>query len=131
MSILVGYDGSNVSKAAIKLALEHAALNQTTVDIISVMQQSPTFKYDDIHHLERELEESIRELVKDNKTKYKTHLIVTAHSAGETLVEFAEQHQCREMIIGVRKRSKVGKLVFGSTAQYVILNAHCPVVTIK
>jgi nucleotide-binding universal stress UspA family protein len=31
----------------------------------------------------------------------------------------------------VRMRSKVGKLLMGSTAQHVILNAPCPVVTRK
>ena len=36
-----------------------------------------------------------------------------------------------EIIVGIVQKSKVGKLLFGSTAQYVILNASCPVVTVK
>jgi nucleotide-binding universal stress UspA family protein len=46
-------------------------------------------------------------------------------------VQFAEDNQINEIIVGVRRRSKVGKLLMGSTAQHVILNAHCPVVSIK
>jgi len=34
------------------------------------------------------------------------------------------------IIIGVRQRSKLGKLITGSTAQYAILKANCPVLTI-
>jgi len=37
----------------------------------------------------------------------------------------------RIKVVGVRRRSKVGKLLIGSTAQHVILNAPCPVVSIK
>jgi nucleotide-binding universal stress UspA family protein len=35
------------------------------------------------------------------------------------------------IIIGVKRRSKVGKLLFGSNAQYVIIKADCPVTTVK
>jgi nucleotide-binding universal stress UspA family protein len=51
--------------------------------------------------------------------------------AGEDLVQLAEENNVEEIVIGVRRRSKVGKLLFGSTAQYVILNAKCPVVSVK
>ena len=33
--------------------------------------------------------------------------------------------------MGVRRRTQVGKLLFGSTAAFVILNAPCPVITIR
>jgi nucleotide-binding universal stress UspA family protein len=46
-------------------------------------------------------------------------------------VAFAEENKVDEIIIGVRSRSKVGKLLFGSTSQVVILQANCPVVTVK
>ncbi|MGW8186758.1 MAG: universal stress protein, partial [Desulfobacterales bacterium] len=57
--------------------------------------------------------------------------LVRGLSPGEDLVQFAKENRIDEIIIGVRRRSKVGKLVFGSTAQFVILNAPCPVVSVK
>jgi nucleotide-binding universal stress UspA family protein len=57
--------------------------------------------------------------------------LIRGLSAGEDLVEFAKEQKADQIFIGVKRRSKMEKLVFGSTAQYVILNAHCPVVTVK
>jgi nucleotide-binding universal stress UspA family protein len=131
MGILVGYDGSNVAKAAIKLAVQHAETFGTEIDVVSVVAQSHDLGYDEIRRSERDFEEEIRTLIGTSSIPYQTHLIVTNQSAGEVLVEFAERHQSREIVIGVRRRSKVGKLVFGSTAQFVILQAECPVVSIR
>ena len=52
-------------------------------------------------------------------------------SPGEDLVNFAKENEVDEIIVGVKRRSKVGKLILGSTAQYVILEASCPVVSVK
>ena len=60
-----------------------------------------------------------------------THLLVRGLLPGEDLVEFANEHNIDEIIVGVNRRSKVGKLLLGSTAQYVILQSQCPVVTVK
>jgi nucleotide-binding universal stress UspA family protein len=60
-----------------------------------------------------------------------THLLIRGLSAGEDLIEFANENKIDQIIVGVKRRSKVGKLLMGSTAQYVILQAQCPVVTVK
>ena len=65
----------------------------------------------------------------ENVLPYKTHLLISGLESGEEIVQFAEDKQINEIIVGVRRRSKVGKLLMGSTAQHVILNAPCSVVT--
>jgi len=60
-----------------------------------------------------------------------SHLLIRGLSAAEDLIHFAEEQKVDEIIIGIKRRSKVEKIVFGSTAQYVILKALCPVVTVK
>ena len=52
-------------------------------------------------------------------------------SPGEDLIEFANENKIDQIVVGVKRRSKVGKLLMGSTAQYVILQAECPVITVK
>lgn len=47
------------------------------------------------------------------------------------IVQYAKENEVDEIVVGVKRRSKVGKLVFGSNAQYVIIEAPCPVLTVK
>ena len=50
---------------------------------------------------------------------------------GEDILKIAEEKQAEEIVIGIQRKSKVGKLLFGSTAQFIIMNAPCPVVTVR
>lgn len=49
----------------------------------------------------------------------------------EELTSFAEAHDVAYLVIGGRKRSPIGKLVFGSTAQSILLNYERPIVSVK
>jgi nucleotide-binding universal stress UspA family protein len=130
MTILVGYDGSNVSKEAVSLAERHAAQFKTEVIIAHSMPGGPEIPRKDFEIAENNLEFEKNRLL-DKKIECESVLSVRGLEAGEDLVLLAEENKVQEIIIGVRRRSKVGKLLFGSTAQYVILNAPCPVVSVK
>lgn len=55
---------------------------------------------------------------------------VVADVADE-LLRIAEEERVRLIVLGMRRRTPVGKLLMGSVAQRVILGALCPVLTVK
>jgi nucleotide-binding universal stress UspA family protein len=131
MKILVGYDGSNAAKEALGLAIRHAEVFNAKIVVEKTLAQNYALTYEDVEKAESSLKSIAYELLGTSASPHETYVIISKKSAGEQLVEFAGRNDVDEIIIGVRRRSKVGKFVFGSTAQYVILNAPCPVVTIK
>ena len=130
MRILVGYDGSKVADDVIKLAHKHAKAFEAEVHIMTSLEQSAGLKKEEIDKAESKLEKLATSL-KADEIACEIQAAVSYQSPGEDLVQFAIEKGVDEIIIGVRRRSKVGKLVFGSTAQYVILEAPCPVVAVK
>jgi nucleotide-binding universal stress UspA family protein len=130
MRFLVGYDGSSSAKEALKLARKHAIAFKAAVDVVTSMQKGTEEQQKDIEDAERGLEWA-RSMFTDKNVECKTHLLIRGMSPGEDLVEFAKESQADAIFVGVKRRSKVGKLLMGSTAQFVILQAACPVVSVK
>jgi nucleotide-binding universal stress UspA family protein len=130
MKILVGYDDSNVAKEALALAKKHAKTFAASVDIVTSMTKGTESEREDIEKAERGLEYAKGLFIEEN-ISCNIHLLIRGLSPGEDIVEFAKENNVDEIVVGVKRRSKVGKLLMGSTAQYVILKAHCPVVSVK
>jgi nucleotide-binding universal stress UspA family protein len=131
MKILVCYDGSNVAQDAIKLARHHAEVFVANLIVVKALPQSHELGYEEIQREEQSLLGIAKKILDTSDIAYETQVIVTNLTPGEEIVDYAKRNEIDEIVIGIRKRSRVGKLVFGSTAQYVIINAHCPVVSIK
>ena len=130
MKILLGYGGSRVSENVLDLAHKHAKAFKANIYIMTSMKQGPELKKEVIDKAESKLEK-IKMSFKADDIPCESQASVSFQSPGEDLVEFAKNNDIDEIIIGVRKKSKVGKLVFGSTAQHVILEAPCPVLAVK
>ena len=130
MKIVVGYDRSNAAKEALEVAMKHAKAFSAEVHVLTSLARSHEMEREEIQKAEHELE-NVKTHFKENGISCTTHAIVSSLSPGEDLVEFAAENDADEIVIGVRRRSKVGKMLFGSNAQYVILPAECPVVAVK
>ena len=128
--IVVGYDGSNTGKAALAVAKEQSKAFDAKVFVIESQVGGSDTDVKDIKEGEENLEFA-ESYLKEQNIPCETHLLVRGVEPGEDIVQFAKDNDADLIIVGVRRRSKVGKLMFGSTAQYVILEAPCPVLTVK
>jgi nucleotide-binding universal stress UspA family protein len=130
MKILVGIKGGKRAKSLLDLAIHRAKPYSGEVLVITSLFGMDNTTGQHIAEVEKNLTEA-GQYLEDNGIRHQTHFLIQGKSPGEDIIDFAKKHQIDEIIIGVRNRSKVGKLLFGSTAQFVILQAECPVVAVK
>ena len=129
MKIMVCYADSSTARDAVRLVQKHAEVWNAEVEVVSTISREEPIKHSRLQEREEQFEAQIRELFEDVEVPYKAHLLVNSTPAGEQLVRHATRKNVDFICMGIRKRSKVGKLIFGSTVQYVILNSPCPVLT--
>jgi nucleotide-binding universal stress UspA family protein len=139
MNILVGFNGSATSKKAIELSKKYAkAFN----GVVNIFMSKPSYIADnssekkaerfwtDLKNAETDIEH-YREEFRSESLNCFTKISAREIDAGTDLLEYAKMIEADVIIIGIEKISKVGKFLFGSTAQMVIHEANCPVVTVK
>ena len=130
MKFLVGYNGSVEAKAALSLARDFARIFKAKVFVMASMEGGAGEKIEDINQAEENLRKA-KEFFEEQGVECETHQMARGLTPGEDLVKFAEENQIDQIFVGIEKKSKTSKLLLGSTAQYVILKAPCPVITFK
>ncbi|MCP4690002.1 MAG: universal stress protein [Desulfobacterales bacterium] len=131
MKFLACYDGTKTAEAALRKAAAHAKVWGANLVVVRSISRELPLKRSRIEKAEEELDNDVKSLLKEEAPPYETLLLVSTPDVGEQLVDVAESENIDQIFVGIEKKSKVGKLFFGSTAQYVILNATCPVVGVK
>jgi nucleotide-binding universal stress UspA family protein len=114
--IVVGYSSRPEGRAALRRALTEARLRGAELVVL--------------HGPDDDLDELTADLTAADVT-YRLKASADAADAGEDLVELAEDTGAAFIVIGLRRRSPVGKLLLGSNAQRVLLDASCPVLAVK
>ncbi len=130
MKILVGYNGTAPARAALDLALRHARSLGAGIVVVTSAVGGMGESEGDISQMAGILSEARRQVEAAGAT-CEVRELIRGMSPGEDLVAFAAENAVDLIYVGVEKRSKVQKMILGSNAQYVILNAPCPVMTVK
>lgn len=130
MRFLVAYNGSDVAKAALSLARTHAETFGAAVFVVTSMGGGRAEKPEEIAKVTKELE-AAEQFLKEKRIACEVHQLARGMTAGEDLVSFAEENEIDQIYVGVQKKSRTQKIIVGSTAQYVILKAPCPVVSVN
>ena len=133
MKIMVPYDGKAPSKKALESGVAQAKASGAELHVVLSFPQKIEVKVEDVEHLktaERDLK-NLKARLDGEGVNCVTALLTADVSHGENLVQYAIDKAVDSILIGLRKTSKVGKMIFGSTAQYVILHAPCPVTSVK
>lgn len=123
MSVAVGYVATQEGRAALSAAIREAAIRRTDLQILGpVPGQGST-----------DAETDIRNAIADAAAAGVTASLRAGDEAdaADLMIDASYEADVELVVIGVRRRSPVGKLFLGSTAQRVILEAGCPVTAVK
>lgn len=131
MKFIVCYDDSELSREVVKEAQKHARTWNAGLEIVKALQREDPIKHARLLEMEKHLESEIGGLFEGVDIPYSVQLNVDDIDVGEKILDLAERKKADLIFLGIKKHSKVGKLLFGSTAQHIILHACCPVVTVN
>ncbi len=130
MTIVTGFRTSSEGRAAVDRAIEEAQLRGGKVIVVHSMRGGERDEMEQVMKYRKRFEE----LQADLLTSGVEHELVEyarGNSPAEDLLAVARERDAELIVIGIRRRSPVGKLVLGSNAQDVILEAPCPVLSVK
>jgi nucleotide-binding universal stress UspA family protein len=129
-TIVVGYVPKAEGRAALRRAAEEAKLRDAKLVVVNSHRGGRGFDSDEAAASDVALTE-VREQLDSTGVPYEVRQLVRGLDPAEDLVAVAEQVQAEFIVIGLRRRSPVGKLILGSNAQRVLLDAPCPVLAVK
>jgi len=130
MKILVAYSGTKESEAALELAKTHAQTFDARLLVVFSSEGGKGEKPEEISKIENDLERIQKDLSEDG-IECEVEQLVRGLTPGEDIVLFAEENDIDQIYVGIRKKSRTSKLILGSTAQFIILKAKCPVTSVK
>ena len=129
MKLMICYEGRENDENYLKQASDFVKSSLCSVHFISCVLRDSHLQDRAIERVQRNLTLA-REYFEDKGINADSHVVLSAASEGEALMVYFRENEFDMLMVRVQTRSKVGKLIYGSTAQFMILESKCPVICI-
>src|SRR4051812_33861020 len=127
-TVVLGYVPKPEGEAALAASIAEARLRNADLVVVNSHRAHHGAEADE--RLLAELDE-VRARVEAAGVAVDVRHPETGLEAAEDLLGVAEEVDAVLVVIGLRRRTPVGKLILGSNAQRILLDAHCPVLAVK
>jgi nucleotide-binding universal stress UspA family protein len=130
MSVIVGYQSSDRGKKALDLGIAEAKLRTTALIVVHSLQGVGKDDDEDVIQSDRDLKE-LESRLKNEGIEYAIHNYVRGNTPAEDIVLAAQEFEGELIVIGLRQRTSAGKFLLGSNAHDILMEAPCPVLTVR
>jgi nucleotide-binding universal stress UspA family protein len=128
MTIVVGYVPTPEGEAALAAGISEAGLRQEPLHVVNTSRGESLV---DSRFASEDALAAVRARLDESGIVYEIAQQLGRHDASDELVEIADRVKASLLVIGLRRRTPTGKLITGSQAQRILLDANCPVLAVK
>jgi len=125
LRIALGYEESRPAQAALEEIQEFKWGKHVQLHIVSVCQSLARLPSSAVDEIRLGAKRAFERLC-DIGFPAQLHLIEEEH-IGEGLVNYAEDHHCDIVVVGETPRTRLGRILMGSTTRFVLRHAPCSV----
>ncbi|MFP4636199.1 MAG: universal stress protein [Nitriliruptoraceae bacterium] len=130
MRIVAGFLRSPEGRAALQRAIEETKLREGELLVVHSMRGGERDELDQVMSYREEFERLENQL-KDEGIDYRLVEYARGNSPAEDLLQASKDEDADMIVIGIRRRSPVGKLILGSNAQDILLHSDAAVLAVK
>lgn len=137
--IVVAYDGSDLSKKALKRGIQLAKMDKSAeINVITVVSRTIATIYsygaaDPVHETNvqtaREIMDEAEEMLMPLPNKKETYIL--KGPPAQTIESFAEENNADIIVMGSRGLGGLKELFLGSVSHHVVQKANCEVLIVK
>ncbi|PRY18447.1 universal stress protein [Kineococcus rhizosphaerae] len=130
MGIVVGYVANPEGRAALERAGEAALRLSAALVVVHSRRPGREVDADEARQL-ADVHDRVREQLAAAGLDVALRDVPDSDDPADDLITAAEETGASLIVIGLRRRTPVGKLILGASAQRILLDAPCPVLAVK